>query len=645
MIILSVQNIEKSFGATNILRDASFVLHEGQHMALVGPNGAGKTTLFRLIVGELSADGGKIHRVRDTHIGYLPQQVLVSSGTTLLEETQSVFAPIYAMEKQLRALENTLVAVHDDALQYQSALQEYDALLSQYEAANGYQCDSLAQGVLIGLGFTTHQFSQMVSTLSGGQQTRLALAKLLLQKPDLLLLDEPTNHLDLQALAWLEDYLQSYRGALLMVSHDRYFLDKVCDSVAELAGGTITCYSGNYTRYMAQRQALMTAHEKAYSLQQKKIVREEAIIQRYRSFNREKSIKAAESREKRLSKIDRLEKQTSQQSIHFSLQTKHNSGHDVLIAQDLSKSFSDKPLFSHLHIHLRKGDRVALLGPNGIGKSTLLKILCGRLSPDTGFVRQGASVNVGYFDQQQAELSPQNTILQELRDAHPHMTDGALRNALALFLFRGDDVQKPISVLSGGEKSRLVLLSFMLQENNLLMLDEPTNHLDMLSKEILENALCDFDGTLFTITHDRYFVNRVADQIWWLDENGLTAYIGNYDDFLIARQKEKVLQDAPVIEKTKTAQTKDRKTEREKRELVKSLRASIMQLEKDIDILEEKIAVLETKMSTPGAFSSYEASHTAAKEYAQFSDELATLMRDWEQAMVLFEQTKQAQNP
>ena len=532
MIVLSAQNVAKSFGVNEVLKDVSFTLQQGERMGLVGVNGCGKSTLMRIIAGLESPDSGEISMARGTRVGYLAQQDMVTHGASVWAELEKVYAPVFDMEKRIRSLEAEMEHAHEDAARFSRLSAEYDRLCRAFEEADGYAWKSLVSGVLNGLGFRPSQYEQSVDSLSGGEKTRLCLARLLLQKPDLLLLDEPTNHLDMETLQWLENYLSAYRGSVLVISHDRYFLDHVCTCMVEILMGASEQYGGNYTRYIAQREERFETRIRAYELQQKEIERQQAIIARYRMFNREKSIRAAESREKALERIEKLDKPVDERSIRFRFEARRRTGEDVLMVREVSKSFGEKHLFSGLTLHVRAGDRVALIGPNGVGKSTLIKLIVGEEAPDTGFIRYGANVDIGYYDQHQSTLHPEKTVLDEVWDRFPRMEQSDVRGALGMFLFTGDDVFQPIKTLSGGEKGRVALTALMLRKDNVLLLDEPTNHLDMDSREVLEDALSDFGGTIITVSHDRYFINRVANRIIDMRPDVVTEYIGNYDDYV-----------------------------------------------------------------------------------------------------------------
>ena len=629
MILLSLQGVKKSFGTNEVLRDASLVLQDGQRMGLVGVNGCGKSTLMKIIAGLETADDGAITMQKGIRLGYLAQQGMVDESKTVLEEMESVFEPVMRMEEELRSLECQMAeAVEDEALLHRLG-SRYDQLTRTFEKSNGFGWRSTVQGVLAGLGFRKEQQSQPAKLLSGGERTRLCLARMLLTEPDLLLLDEPTNHLDLKSIAWLEDYLRTYRGAVLLVSHDRYFMDHVCDRMCELLLGTTECYDGNYTAYMAQRAQRFEIRMKAYEMQQKEIARQQAIIARYRRFNREKSIRAAESREKRLEKMDRLEKPQDESAIHFRFDCRRRTGEDVLMVDELKKGFDQRVLFDHVKMHLRAGDRVALIGDNGVGKSTLFKCLIGEEKPDGGTIRLGAGVDIGYYDQHQAHLHENKTVLDEVWDDFRRLDQTEVRGALGMFLFTGDDVLMPISTLSGGEKGRVALTKLMLCKDNLLLLDEPTNHLDMDSREVLEDALEGFPGTILAISHDRYFINRFANKVCVLENGGIREYLGNYDDYYekITRLQEPD-GDAPQV--TKTAMDKEKRRSREEEKRLREKKAALKQAEEAIAKAEEEAEAMEHQLSQPDTYQDAEKAAALAKAYQQKKDEIDELYRQWE---------------
>ena len=630
MIILSAQHIAKSFGVNAVLRDVSLTVQQGDRIGLVGVNGCGKSTLMRILAGLDAQDGGEISLVRGLRVGYLAQQNMVTSGETVWNELQKVYEQVFAMEKKLRELEDEMAHAHTDAQRFAQLSADYDRLTQRFEEADGYSWKSMVSGVLNGLGFKPAQYDQCVDSLSGGEQTRLCLARLLLQKPDLLLLDEPTNHLDMETLQWLENYLAAYRGSVLVISHDRYFLDHVCTGIVEILMGSSEQYNGNYTRYIAQRQERFESRMRAYEIQQKEIERQQAIIARYRMFNREKSIRAAESREKALDRMEKLEKPVDERAIRFSFEARRRTGEDVLQLTEISKSFGEKHLFHDLTLRVHAGDRVALIGPNGVGKSTLIKIIVGEEQPDTGFIRYGSNVDIGYYDQHQSTLHADKTALDEIWDRFPQMEQSNVRGALGMFLFTGDDVFKPIHTLSGGEKGRVALTALMLRKDNLLLLDEPTNHLDMDSREVLEDALTDFGGTIITVSHDRYFINRIANRIIEMQPDGVTEYIGNYDDY-IERKNRPVAVEAEAG-KTKTELEKEKRREKLSRQALRQLKIRAQEAEKAVGVKEAEIAELEAQMADPSLYSDAQKSADVQRAYQKAQQALQTLYEQWEAA-------------
>ena len=530
-MILSCSNITKSFGDKHILKQVSFHLEDHEKAAIVGINGAGKTTLLKIMIGEMAADEGVVALSKGTTIGYLAQHQDLDSENTIYEALLEVKRPVIEMEERIRSLELKMHSASGDALE--AMLAEYSRLNHAFELADGYAYKSEVTGVLKGLGFSEDEFTKPINTLSGGQKTRVSLGKLLLTKPDVLLLDEPTNHLDMESIAWLETYLKSYAGSVIIVAHDRYFLDRVVTKIVELDNGIGTMFSGNYSAYSDKKAMLRDAKIRAYLNQQQEIRHQEAVIAKLKSFNREKSIRRAESREKMLDKIERVEKPVDiDDSMDIRLEPDVISGNDVLTVRELSKSFDAQPLFSHVDFDIRRGERVAIIGNNGTGKTTLLKIINGLLEADSGEIRLGSKVHIGYYDQEHQVLHMDKTLFEEIQDTYPDMNNTQIRNTLASFLFTGDDVFKLIRDLSGGERGRVSLAKLMLSDANFLLLDEPTNHLDITSKEILESALCRYTGTVLYVSHDRYFINRTATRILDLTSQSLINYIGNYDYYL-----------------------------------------------------------------------------------------------------------------
>ena len=630
MILISVQELQKSFGVHEVLRSVTFSLQKGEKMGLVGVNGCGKTTLMRMIAGEMQPDGGSIHRNKDLCIGYLAQLDDIPLTDTVWGALLKVFEPIRVMERRMAEIEKLLESADPEtALRLSS---EYQRLTESYNAQQGYAYEGEILRVLNGLGLKPEMHQRQVSTLSGGERTRLSLAKLLLQKPDIILMDEPTNHLDLEAIEWLQDYLTDYKGSLLLISHDRYFLDHVCTTMGELLGGKMIKFTGNYTEYMKKRTADFETRMKAYELQQKEIQREQAIIERYRSFNREKSIKAAESREKRLAKVERLEKPVEEQHVRFSFDARRRSGEEALEVRELSKSFEGQPVFQNLSFKLRTGDRVALIGPNGVGKSTLFRILTHQINPDHGSVRFGTNIDIGYYDQHQQNLNPQNTILDEVWNTFPKLEQTRIRSALGLFLFTGDEVFEKIEKLSGGERGRVALTKLMLKQDNLLLLDEPTNHLDMDSREVLEDALRDFPGTILAISHDRYFINRFAEKVMVMEKDGVTEYLGNFDDYIEKRDRPRPPVSSLEDEPTRTAQTREKKKTRQQNALLRELKAAVDKAEAAIEQNEREMARLEAELARPETYNDLEAMRRLTESYQAEQDKTESLYEALEAA-------------
>lgn len=645
-MILSCKNIEKAYGIDVILRNITFTLEEKEKAAIVGVNGAGKTTLFRILCGEISADGGDFSKRKDATLGYLAQNINLSGNRTIYAELESVFADLIAAETRLREIENEMGSLSAEELTVRMA--EYDALQTKFEERGGYGYQSRIKGVLNGLGFTEEEYTKELSVLSGGQKTRVYLAKLLLTAPDILLLDEPTNHLDIAAIEWLEDFLRGYSGTVLIISHDRYFLDRTVSKIIEIEHGKSTVFQGNYTTYTERKEIHRQIAQKAYEANQKEIARQEEVIRTLRSFNREKSIKRAESRQKALDKMERVERpDAAPEKMRLHLSPQVMSGYDVLHGEGLSKSYGERHLFSNLEFDIKRGEKVALIGPNGVGKSTLFKILLKEVEPDRGNFRFGINVHVGYYDQEQQKLDESKTIFQEIADTYPNLTSGQIRNVLAAFVFTGDDVFKSISSLSGGERGRVALAKIMLSNSNLLMLDEPTNHLDMFSKEVLEDAINCYDGTVFYISHDRYFINRTAEKILELTPDGAQVYLGNYDYYLEKKAEQAALAAqaaAPLpfekpSQKPKTqpkvaAPISDTKADWLKQKEIQAAErkkaAKIAKIEKEIEEVEQAIAQKDEEMAASSA--DYAKAQTLFEEKQVLEEKLEGLMEAWELA-------------
>ena len=628
MIILALQDVKKSFGTHEVLKSVSFTLQEQDRMGLVGVNGSGKSTLMKIIAGQETADEGSVNMQKGLRIGYLAQQGELTGEETVQRVLESVFDPLVKIEEEMRSLENEMAEHGGDAEMLRRLGGRYDALTREFERQDGYSWRSRVTGVLKGLKLWEMREME-TARLSGGERTRLCLGRMLLSGPDLLLLDEPTNHLDLKSITWLEEYLNSYKGAVLVISHDRYFMDHVCNRMAELILGTVETYTGNYTQYTEKRAEVYETRMKAWELQQKEIARQEAVIAMYKRFNREKSLRLARSREKRLEKIERLEKPQEEGTVQFRFEARRRTGEDVLQAEGLEKSFGERILFRDVKMHIRAGDRIALIGDNGTGKTTLLRCLTGEEQPDHGSIRWGTGVDIGYYDQHQAGLHPQKTVLDEVWDRFPRMEQYEVRGALGLFLFTGDDVFAPVNTLSGGEKGRVALTELMLRKDNVLLLDEPTNHLDMDSREVLEDALEDFLGTILAVSHDRYFINRFAEKVFVLEEGGIREYLGNYDSYF-AKVSRDMEPDGETSGMTRTAQDKEKKRSREEQQRLKEKKERLKQAEEAVAKAEKEAAALEQELADPETYKDPEAAAEKTRQYRLLQEEINRLYAEWE---------------
>ena len=597
-MVLACNNISKSFGIDEIIKNASFNIEEREKAAIVGINGAGKTTLLRIIMGEYQADSGEVIIAKDRTIGYLAQHQKLSGDNTIYDELLSVKKDIIELEQKIRRLE---LEMHSkEGVELEAVMEAYSKSTHQFELQNGYAYKSEVVGVLKGLGFDESDFEKKMNTLSGGQKTRVALGRLLLSKPDIIMLDEPTNHLDMNSIAWLENYLVNYDGSVIIVAHDRYFLDKVVTKVIEVERGIVSVFSGNYSDYAAKKKQLMDAKLKEYYNQQRDIKHQEEVIAKLKSFNREKSIKRAESREKLLDKIEVIDKPiTEQETMHFKLEPAKESGNDVLSVEGLSKAFGGNRLFDNVSFEIKKGEKVALIGNNGTGKTTILKIINHIIDADAGKVKLGANVEIGYYDQEHNVLHMDKTAFDEIGDAYPDMTNTQIRNMLACFLFTGDDVFKKISDLSGGERGRVSLAKLMLSNANFLILDEPTNHLDIMSKEILESALNRYTGTVLYVSHDRYFINKTASRIMELSANTVTNYIGNYDYYLEKRDILAPKEVKQVSSEKNTAVKDDWKAQKEEQAKLRKPQNDIAKIENSIEQLVKDNSVLDVQLAVP----------------------------------------------
>lgn len=640
-MILSCQNISKAFVENQVLKNVSFHIEDHEKAAIVGINGAGKTTLLRIIVGEMTPDDGQVVLARDKTLGYLAQNSTVDTSHTIYEELLSVKADLLRLEEKIRECENNMKHAEGDALE--DLMKQYTSLTNAFETGGGYLYRSELVGVLKGLGFTEDEFSKPVATLSGGQKTRVALGRLLLQNPDLIILDEPTNHLDMNSIAWLETYLLNYKGAVLIVSHDRYFLDRIAGKVIEIDQSKATTFMGNYSDYAVKKEQLRVAAWNAYMNQQREIKHQEEVIEKLKSFNREKSIKRAESREKMLDKIEVIEKPSEVRTdMKLTLTPRILSGNDVLTVEHLSKSFDSHKLFTDVNFEIKRGEHVAIIGDNGSGKTTLLKILNGLVPADQGTFRLGSNVEIRYYDQEHHVLHSEKTLFEEISDDYPYLNNTQIRNVLAAFLFTGEDVFKRISDLSGGERGRVSLAKLVLSNANFLILDEPTNHLDIMSKEILEDALNGYEGTILYVSHDRYFINRTAHRILDLTEGQFVSYVGNYDyylekhDTVMAAIEASTPQsaDADNTAATRAAESEvklDWKAQKEEQARLRKKENDLKKCEEKIAELETRISEIDTEMSDPSIGTQVAKLQELTKEQAACQEQLEKLYEQWEE--------------
>ena len=637
MVILSCKDIMKSFGVELLLDKVNFNINDGEKIGLIGPNGAGKSSLFKILTGELDYDSGEIFIDKNKTVGYLSQHLSINPNNTVFEELQLVFDDLVRLEQKLLTLENDMNKPYDqsnESLQ-NKLIQDYTTCSELYMNRGGFVFRAEISKVLKGLGFFEEDSQLRISVLSGGQKTRVALCKLLLIKPEILLLDEPTNHLDLEAIEWLEDYLNSYKGTIILISHDRFFLDSITNKTFELLGGKVHSYNGNYTAFVELKKKEYEVQLKAYNLQKVEIKRQEDIIEKYRSFNREKSIKAAESRQKALDKMEKISAPIKEQKISkISFETQIKSGNDVLHIENLSKSYGDRVLFTDLNLDIKKGEKLALIGDNGIGKTTLLKIIMSEIPGYKGISMLGKNVYIGYYDQEQSDLDPDKSILDEVWDDFPELTTTQIRSALAAFLFTGDDVFKKIHLLSGGERCRVNLLKLMLSKSNFLLLDEPTNHLDIMSREALEDAILGYDGTILLISHDRYFLNKVIGKIIELTKTGLNEYLGNYSYYVEKKKNPLRFQEIEEFSgMTKTQQQNEKKKKRELEKFEKDKNQNLKETEKRITDLENLLIELDEKLCLPEVYSDPEECIKVNNEISASKDELSELYTEWENLM------------
>ncbi len=632
-MILACQNISKAFGEHQVLKNASFHVEEYEKTAVIGINGAGKSTLLKIIMGELPADEGQTVITKGKTIGYLAQHQELSSDHTIFDELLTVKQDVLDLEERMRQAERQMKQASGEDLQ--ALMDSYARMSHEFEQKNGYAWKSEITGVLKGLGFSEEEFGKQVDALSGGQKTRVSLGKLLLSRPDIILLDEPTNHLDMASITWLETFLMNYQGAVIIVSHDRYFLNRVVTKIVEIDQGEVTTFLGNYSDYAQKKAMLREARMQAWLNQQKEIRHQEEVIARLKSFNREKSIRRAESREKMLEKMDVLEKPTEAKAdMRIELEPRILSGSDVLTVRGLSKAFPSEDLFSDLDLDIRRGERVALIGSNGSGKTTILKIINGVIPADAGEVRLGSRVHVGYYDQEHHVLHMEKTIFEEISDAYPGLTNTAIRNVLAAFLFTGDDVFKRIGDLSGGERGRVSLAKLMLSEANFLILDEPTNHLDIVSKEILEQALNRYTGTVLFVSHDRYFINAAATRILDLSGRKLTNYVGNYDYYL-EKKEELEAAAAPLAdaapERAESESKLDWKQQKEQQARLRKLQNDLKRAEDRIEELENRDKEIDALLEKEEVFTDVAEVTRLSKEKEALQAELESLYVQWEE--------------
>lgn len=635
MIVLSCRNIKKSYGIQDVLKDVTLSVNEGDKVGIIGPNGEGKSTLFKILSKNITPDDGDMFIDKNKTIGYLSQHLSLQSDNTIYEEVSSVFQHLINLENKIKDLEIKMKEPYDEAnaSYHEKLIKDYTTSQELYENRGGYTYRGNISKVLKGLGFLEDDFNKVITTLSGGQKTRIALCKLLLQNPDILLLDEPTNHLDLEAIEWLEEFLKSYKGTLLVISHDRFFLDAVTNRTFQVINGHVNCYNAPYTKYLELKEKDYEAKLKAYNLQQAEIQRQEEIIQKFRSFNREKSIRRAESREKALEKMERLDapdKEKGASKIQF--ETAVKSGYDVLHIENLSKSFEDKNLFNNISFDLKRGEKIALIGDNGRGKTTLLNIIMGKLKADSGKTILGTNVNVGYYDQEQSDLDQNKTILDEVWDAFPDLTTTKIRTALGSFLFTGDDVFKEIKNLSGGEKCKINILKLMLSQSNFLLLDEPTNHLDIPSREALENAILNYDGSMLIVSHDRYFLNKVINKIVELKETGMDEYLGNYNYYMEKKQNPSRFEVYEEVSngKTKTQVKEEKKKVKLAQKEIRIKKTRLREVESSIAENEALLEKLNNDLCLEEIYSNPKEAERVNKEISNTEITIESLYEEWE---------------
>ena len=630
MPVLSCNNLTKSYIVDTVIEDISFTVEDGDKIGVLGLNGSGKTTLFNILAGDIHQDKGEIFIQKDLVLGYLRQHVKIDSQNTIYEECLMVFEHLIGMEKNLRNLEKEIaeLGVEGDSDRLAKLMNRYSNLTEEFQEKNGYGFKSEIRGTLIGLGFTEEDFDKEVNILSGGQKSRLSLAKLLLEKPDLLLLDEPTNHLDIDAIGWLEKFLKDYKGAVLIISHDRYFLDNVVNRIFYLENKTIKVYNTNYSRFMEQRKKDLEVLKRQYEDQQKEIKRQEEIIARFMNYGDSRYINQAQSRQRLLDKMKLIDKPMNSKKTRLRFEPKIKSGRDVLSVDNIKKAFDDFVLLEDISFDIYRGERVGLIGPNGIGKTTLFKIVLGEVGYDEGDITLGRNVITGYFDQEMGNLNLDKTVIDEIWDEYPKLNYYEIRTILSQFMFVGDDIFREVSDLSGGEKGRLSLLKLMLSNANFLLMDEPTNHLDIDSKEVLEDAILNYEGTLFVISHDRYFLNRVTDKILELTPEGLKEYLGNYDYYL-EKKNESLYEEDEEDTKTKTQIKLERKKEKELIQKERERKRQIKKLEEEITRTEKSIEEIDSLLYDPDIYEDHERIVELSQKRQELQDELDDLYEKW----------------
>jgi len=641
-MIINIENLHFSYGIHEIFKDLNLSINEKKQIGLIGRNGTGKSTLLKLLTGELAPDSGRISKKNGLTIGYLAQEPIVAEDVSLEEMLTSVFQPLIDMERRIKHIGDQIAKSSGDA--QERLITEFGELQEAFSEQKGFEYPSRVRGIISGLGFNTDDLKKPFGVLSGGEKTRATLGQILLKEPELLLLDEPTNYLDINALQWLEQYLKSYPGTFIIISHDRYFIDKVCTSIIEVSQLNITEYSGNYTHYALKKRQNMIEQNHQYQQQLKEIKHQQEVINRFRAYNSIKSSKRASSREKALSKIELMDKAETAHNSHFSFIPRVRSGNDVLIVEEISKSFDNRLLFQNMNFQVHRGDKIGIIGPNGAGKTTLFKIIQGILSPDSGTVRFGQKVHLGYFDQEHQDLKKfdNENLLEVMWDVDAKLSEGEIRNILAAFLFVGEEVFKPINTLSGGEKARLLLARLMISQSNFLLMDEPTNHIDMDTKEILESALSQYEGTLLFISHDRYFLNRISNQIYEFSAQGMEIHLGNYDDYMKhqadATEREALLAEKSMVVVTKTQQKTDRKKQKEEEARVRKMKKQVKEIEDAIVAQESEIKKIEDQMCLPDFYDDIENAAGITRFYEENKLKLAELTDEWENALMELEE-------